>query len=593
MLALNSLSQSNLVVFDLVKTSTNLPSKLVPNTARPLPPVPGIQSQPLSQPEIQPQHQVQPQSQHQVQPQPHLQTTKNHPNFKSNTLPRKLSITSPVDQSNRPLPPLPPHNEPPPQQLKPKPDVAKKIPVNGLPTKPNKKESSTPAPEKGSHNLGDKMQNTILLLSKRKSPNPPPPNSHAQKSPPTLPCRTDKQLPNPGIASLPTKIDVKQSNHFQARLAPTSPIKKIPSPVSVPVPTPNHAPATGHLPNYVSVSSQASVPIIPAHTPNHAPATGHLPNHASDPANNPPPAPPAATQDVPAPWVQVYSKSQSKYYYFNPSTNATSWKLPKSIPPVDKPTPRASSSSSPPNSVSSDPPVRQRSRTLNATRKKKEISPELEPKVSFSSVTEEPKTKQFARRAPSPPRQTSPAHKPQPQIMTKPKRDDSNYDTLPPHPVVPPTNNHVVASNPKFKPKQSLLTQYKNSEPINSTPRMVTPNSPSTGKPVKVGRHVIPAPPPNLPPTFSNESTHFFSNESAPRNTSNKGATLPSKPKGLMSSIQDFKPGQLRPVTPDHSCSPLPESSSSCLMEVLRKRMEMRNEVIQLSDESDFEDADW
>eukprot|EP00800_Vazella_pourtalesii_P023114 TRINITY_DN9234_c0_g1_i4.p1 TRINITY_DN9234_c0_g1~~TRINITY_DN9234_c0_g1_i4.p1 ORF type:complete len:218 (+),score=42.90 TRINITY_DN9234_c0_g1_i4:1074-1727(+) len=215
--------------------------------------------------------------------------------------------------------------------------------------------------------------------------------------------------------------------------------------------------------------------------------------------------------------------------------------------------------------------------------------------MSFAAATGKPIVK--SRVAPCPPRQASPVHKSQPPVMTKPKRGESDYDILPAH---SPTNNPIIASNSNSatvtKPKQNpFLTQTKKSEPINSTPRIVTQNFPSTGKAVKVGKHTIPAPPPNLPPSFSNGPAPSFSNGAAPRSTSNRGATLPPNAKGsLMSSIQDFKPGQLRPLTPDRSSSPIPEQSKDNIMAILRQRMEMRNKDIQQSDESasDFEDAD-
>ena len=47
-----------------------------------------------------------------------------------------------------------------------------------------------------------------------------------------------------------------------------------------------------------------------------------------------------ASQNIPAPWVQVYSKSQGKCYYFNPSTDAISWEFPNPTSLVKKPTTR-------------------------------------------------------------------------------------------------------------------------------------------------------------------------------------------------------------------------------------------------------------
>ena len=46
------------------------------------------------------------------------------------------------------------------------------------------------------------------------------------------------------------------------------------------------------------------------------------------------PKPPVSVNPViPAPWVQIYSKTQGKYYYYNRLTNETNWKFPKSTPP--------------------------------------------------------------------------------------------------------------------------------------------------------------------------------------------------------------------------------------------------------------------
>ncbi|KAI6651614.1 hypothetical protein LOD99_4865 [Oopsacas minuta] len=507
---------------------------------------------------------------------------------KSKTLPRKPSreprdeykpINS-INPKDRPLPPLPPLNHPPPQlqkpsiiTSKPKQDILTSKVINNNP--PKTKPELKPKPESEispKHVIDLNLKNrkdsgqfsdhnglkSPLALTPRASPKPvlTPQVTHSDHSveeyPPALPCRQQKCNPNSNhFDNYPEiKPNINYNDNKGADDSRQDPFKKIKPPDSS-----------------ILKPKQSGTAL-----------------------------PPAQENNLPHPWTKVYSNSQGKYYYHNTITNKTSWKIPIPNQPVEK---KPSQTTSSDNNSSRDPPMRQRSvSTIEKSRHRRAPSPDRQTDLVFKEVPEERK---FNGAAQSPPlfRQSS-YPKPLPITTNKPKRVDPNYDYLS-GASSPSNNDHVV--NPSLarkdnKPKSPSLNLSKHSDPVNPS-RPVFNNSPvhnaPTGKSVKVGRYNIPAPPPNLPPAFSKESTPPIVNNNS-NSTNPKYSTQPQNNRNsFLNSIHGFKQQQLRPVTPDPSSSPSDENSNHTLLGVLKRRMEKRNRVLQDSDESDFEnpDDDW
>ena len=450
--------------------------------------------------------------------------------------------------------------------------------------------------------------------------------SPSRPLPPIPNPRPLPQIPPPSDESPPPPIMPKVNPNSRNALNP--PVQLVPSypdklmkPVATPLSlTPQSSPMSPitNDPNKNRDDSIKATPSPISHPVDANPATrGEI--QKSNTSNISPA--PAQTDNLPLPWKQVYSNSQKKYYFYNIETCVTSWKLPLTAKDYLSNSEQESRAKMPSKTVSSTElsgrgPVRQRSQSFVTGHRpeRKRTSPDKLDLFTAINVAEcahsDSQRKIFNRAAPSPPNhsESTPRPKSKQVLANKPQRNESPYDTLPATSTPLPPNQYNK-SNPfpiQLKPIEvskhpnSTRSSGKFSDPVSKSPPSKPspiPNSAPTGKTVKFGKYSIPAPPPNIPPAFSVETTpHTTKCNPSPKS---KCMTLPNGNtnntiNGLIDSIQRFPPHQLKSVTPDRVPPSPVDNDNNNILAVLKRRLEQRSEFIQDSDQSDssYEDAD-
>ena len=574
---------------------------------RPLPPLPDppshhqVNNKPHFQPNIAPVHKpenIQPIQDNRTPVATNPSVNRTRRKSSSSTLPR------PKHSGERPLPPIPSQDE----------DLGKSFP--NPPTKPTPKIPFKKQKPAIASNLFPNFKN----IEKNRSHND-------LNKPPSLKQNSEEQFNHAHTPQSPSFLNpTPQLPHSNSNYSNSSNNEKeVPE---IPPPRPPKGPATPSNSNNIHTnSSKFNYPTDPKQENQQTMNGSSTPqvSHANDPSSD---------DALPPNWVQVYSKSRAKFYYFNQVTSETKWSRPlhgkevaskkQSNGLIDR------GRSISPSEAGQEQLMRGRS--FSEAKKPKRQSPPL-PTQKPSPLEKRgdkiqnrtPNDIQSSSRPGYSPEPSSPLEKTRNWSRAQSFRSNGNnaniYDSLSGSEPQPPNSNNVQprhsmqhvqanrqasplpilnspspipnglpAPNSKHQPvKHSPQTQNpsKHSAPVNSVP----PASAPQGKPVKVGKHTIPAPPPNIPSTLSTRAASLPTSCTNPKQ-GGKSTTLPKDPReNLLDQIRN--PSKLRPVSPSDRFQKEPSGSSGTMLVAISNLLEKRKQMVQdSSDESDYEDAD-